>query len=87
VRTPSLSTGCLAGITRELVLELIDVDETDALTPADLHGADEAFLTSSTRDVHPIASVDGTPLPAVAGPVTASIADAFQALRAKTLDP
>ena len=64
VRTPSLSTGCLAGITRELVLELIDVEETDALTSADLRGADEAFLTSSTRDVHPIASVDGAALPA-----------------------
>ena len=87
VRTPSLSTGCLAGITRELVLELVDVEETDALTPADLRGADEAFLTSSTRDVHPIASVDGDALPAVVGPVTASVADALQALQAKTLDP
>ena len=87
VRTPSLATGCLAGITRELVLELVDVEETDALTPADLRGADEAFLTSSTRDVHPIASVDGDALPAVVGPVTASVADALQALQAKTLDP
>ena len=87
VRTPSLATGCLAGITRELVLELVDVEETDALTPTDLRAADEAFLTSSTRDVHPIASVDGDPLPAVVGPVTASVADALQALQAKTLDP
>jgi branched-chain amino acid aminotransferase len=87
VRTPSLSTGCLAGITRELVLELIDVEETDALTPADLHGAEEAFLTSSTRDVHPIASVDGAALPAVVGPVTAAATDALLALQEKDLDP
>ena len=68
VRTPSLATGCLAGITRELVLELIDVEETDALTLDDLRGADEAFLTSSTRDVHPIASVDGAAAPGGRGP-------------------
>ena len=65
------SSGCLAGITRELVLELIDVEETDALRSATCAGADEAFLTSSTRDVHPIASVDGAALPACRGPVTA----------------
>ena len=87
VRTPSLSTGCLAGITRELVLELVDVAETDALTPHDLRAADEAFLTSSTRGVHPIASVDGAPLPTVPGPVAGSVAEAFQALQAKDVDP
>jgi branched-chain amino acid aminotransferase len=86
-RTPSLSTGCLAGITRELVLELVEVEETDALTPEDLRGADEAFLTSSTRDVHPIASVDGTARSTVPGPVTRSVAEAFQALQAKDVDP
>jgi branched-chain amino acid aminotransferase len=87
VRTPSLSSGCLAGITRELVLELVDVEETDSLTVDDLRRADEAFLTSSTRDVHPIASVDAVALPSVAGPVTAAAADALRTLQAKTLDP
>ena len=48
----------------------VDADETDGLTVEDLRGADEAFLTSSTRDVHPIASVDGRALPTVAGPAT-----------------
>jgi branched-chain amino acid aminotransferase len=87
VRTPSLASGCLAGITRELVLELVDVEESDSLTVEDLRTADEAFLTSSTRDVHPIASVDGAAPAGAPGPVTASVAEAFRALRAKTLDP
>jgi branched-chain amino acid aminotransferase len=87
-RTPSLATGCLAGITRELVLELVEVEETDELTLDDLRTADEAFLTSSTRDVHPIASVDGVPLGGPApGPRTAAAAEALLALRAKSIDP
>ena len=32
--------------------------------------ADEAFLTSTSRDVHPIASVDGQRLTAAPGPLT-----------------
>jgi branched-chain amino acid aminotransferase len=87
LKTPSLTTGCLAGITRELVLELVDVDETDALTIDDLRQADEAFLTSSTRDVHPIEAVDGATLASVDGQRTALVAKALLALRADTIDP
>jgi branched-chain amino acid aminotransferase len=86
--TPSLDTGCLAGITRELVLELVEVDERGTLTLDDLRRADEAFLTSSTRDVHPIESVDGVALPApVPGPRTVAASEALLGLRAKTMDP
>lgn len=53
VRTPTLSSGCLAGITRELLLEWGMAVEAD-LTLEDLENADEVFLTSSTRDVHPV---------------------------------
>jgi branched-chain amino acid aminotransferase len=53
VRTPPLSSGCLAGITRELLLEWGMAVEAD-LTLEDLENADEVFLTSSTRDVHPV---------------------------------
>jgi branched-chain amino acid aminotransferase len=87
ILTPSLDTGCLAGITRELVLELVDVEERSSLTLDDLRGADEAFLTSSTRDVHPIETVDGVRLASVAGPCTTAAADALLALRAKDVDP
>ena len=84
--TPPLSAGCLAGVTRELVLELVDVTEEDVPVTA-LAAADEAFLTSSTRDVQPIRSVDGAVLPACPGPLTAAAAAAFAALLAAELDP
>lgn len=84
--TPPLSSGCLAGITRELVLEVTDAEESD-LTLDDLARADEAFLTSSTRDVQPIARVDGRPLPTAPGPLTEAAAAAFAALLDRTLDP
>jgi len=83
--TPPLSSGCLAGITRQLVCGLVDVDEVD-LDVAELAGVDEAFLTSSTRDVQAIASIDGRSLPAP-GPLTAAAATAFAALLARDLDP
>ena len=84
--TPPLATGCLAGITRELVAELVEVDEITLPLDA-LADADEAFLTSSTRDVQPIASVDGRLLPAAPGPLTTAAAAAFAALLARDLDP
>ncbi len=85
--TPALSTGCLAGITRALVCEVVSVDERDDLTFEHLRAASEAFLTSSTRDVHPIARVDGVALPLAPGPLTAAAREAFAALEATTLDP
>ncbi|WP_208029185.1 aminotransferase class IV [Rhabdothermincola sediminis] len=84
--TPPLSAGCLAGITRELVLELVEVVEADI--PLDrLAQADEAFLTSSTRDIQPIRSVDGVVLAACPGPLTEHAMRAFRELQARTLDP
>lgn len=85
--TPALSTGCLPGVTRALVMDLVTVHERDDLTVDDLRNAPEAFLTSSTRDVHPIRSVDGRGFDAVPGPLTAAAAKAFEALRARDLDP
>jgi len=84
--TPPLSSGCLAGVTRALVIELTGADEEDLPIDA-LAEADEAFLTSTTREVQPIHAVDGRPLPAMPGPLTAAAADAFAALVARDLDP
>ena len=84
--TPPLSSGCLAGVTRELVMELADVVERD-IDPAGFETADEAFLTSSTRDVSPISAVDEVDLPAAPGPVTAGLMAAFADLIARTTDP
>lgn len=84
--TPPLQSGCLAGVTRALVLEVTDAHEDD-LPITSLGEADEAFLTSSTREVHPIARVDGAPLPAAPGPVTKAAAEAFRALAERSIDP
>jgi branched-chain amino acid aminotransferase len=84
--TPPLSSGCLAGVTRDLLLEL-GVAEEDDLPLSALAEAEEAFLTSSTRDVQPISSVDGTPLPATPGPLTKAAADAFRSLQERDSDP
>jgi branched-chain amino acid aminotransferase len=84
--TPPLSAGCLAGVTRGLLLEWADVIEADVPLEA-LADADEAFLASTTRDVHPIASVDGRPLSQVGGPLTRTASAAFAAAAATNVDP
>jgi branched-chain amino acid aminotransferase len=86
--TPALRSGCLAGVTRELVLEwapaVAIVREADL--PYDiLFSADEVFITSSTRDVHPVVRVDDRELPV--GPVTVDVAAEFQRRSALTADP
>ncbi|HVY09392.1 MAG TPA: aminotransferase class IV [Mycobacteriales bacterium] len=84
--TPPVSSGCLAGITRDLIVEWLgDVSERP-LPLAALAEADEAFLASSTRDVQPIRAVDGKPLPAVPGPLTLRAAEVF-AQRSAEPDP
>jgi branched-chain amino acid aminotransferase len=84
--TPPLSAGPLAGITRDLVLEVTDAVEED-LTIEQLMDADEAFLTSSTRDVQGIGSIDGIEMRTCPGPLTEAAAAAFAALMADDLDP
>ncbi len=92
LRTPPEDAGCLPGVTRALLLEecakAIDVsaDETP-LAPGALAGADEAFLTSSTREVQPISHVDGVALPAAPGPTTTALAAAFRELVRRNPDP
>lgn len=84
--TPPLGSGCLAGVTRALVVEACGVVEDD-IPLAALAGADEAFLTSTTREVQAISAVDGRPLPSAPGPLTAAAAEALAAVIAADLDP
>ena len=84
--TPPLSSGCLPGVTRDLLLEELEVAEDDLPLPA-LGDADEAFVSSSTREVQPIRAVDGRTLPECPGPLTRAAAGAFAALVARDLDP
>ena len=91
MRTPPESAGCLLGVTRALVLELcaeLDVPcEEVAAADRRLTDADEAFLTSTVREVQPIAAVDGGAIPHAPGPVTTRLAKEFKALVARDLDP
>jgi branched-chain amino acid aminotransferase len=63
VVTPPLTSGCLPGITRLLLLNDVKVPgitiTEQALTLADLQRADSVFITSSTRDLLPVSAVDG----------------------------
>ena len=84
--TPPLRSGCLAGVTRALVLEATDAVEEDLPLSA-LAEADEAFLTSTTREVQPIRAVDGRELPAAPGPLTGAAAAAFKSVVSRSIDP
>jgi branched-chain amino acid aminotransferase len=66
--TPTLQSGCLAGVTRALVLEWCGGTEKDAPLEV-LQQADEIFLASTTRDVQPVRRCDDRELDAP-GPVT-----------------
>lgn len=86
VLTPPLSSGCLAGVTRALVVEWCEVVEED-LPLSVLETADEVFLTSSTRDVQGVHAVDDRVLSPAPGRVTARVAATFAERAAADLDP
>ncbi|KGA14657.1 hypothetical protein GM51_16695 [freshwater metagenome] len=75
VMTPPLSGGCLGGITRALVIKWFDVKEVD-LPMSVLRDVDEAFLTSSTRDIQPISKIDDRVLVAP-GPIASKMRKEF----------
>jgi branched-chain amino acid aminotransferase len=66
LRTPALDVGILDSITRAVVVDALAVEQGSYPT-ADLLGAREAFLASTTREIQPIAAVDGQALPVVGG--------------------
>jgi branched-chain amino acid aminotransferase len=83
--TPPLSSGCLAGITRALLLELMPIVERP-LGMAELETATEAFLTSSTRDVQAIGRIDTRTLPD-RRPASEEAARLFTELKKTVIDP
>lgn len=83
VITPPLSSGCLQGVTRGLVLELgpqagIPVEER-TLFPEDLYSADEVFISSTNRNTVAAGEVDGHKIASAPGPVVQSLEKAFEA--------
>ena len=91
VLTPPADAGCLLGVTRALVLELAlelgIAAEERALEPDVLGQADETFLTSSTREVQAIGSIDDHTYADAPGPITKQLAAAFTKLVASNPDP
>lgn len=85
LRTPTLESGCLAGISRGLVLEWYGAREIDE--PVDvLDHAEEIFLVSTTRDVQAVLRCDDRELEAP-GPVTQEVAAVWAKKEGENLDP
>ena len=88
--TPPVSSGCLAGITRELLLDWAISDGLEVIEGDvgldELRAATEVLLTSSTRDVQPVHQVDDRRLDAP-GPLGARAAQLFQRRAAEDIDP
>jgi branched-chain amino acid aminotransferase len=66
VWTPPLASGCLPGITREVILGEVHVPGIEVvektILPSDLEAADEVFITSTTRDLLPVRQVEDKPI-------------------------
>ena len=85
--TPSLDLGILAGITRATLCDLAPTLGLKVLegvyTAEDLLAADEAFLSSSTREIMPVVEVDATPIAGGhPGPTAATLQSALRQLAA-----
>ena len=71
ILTPPLDDHILASITRAIVIDVAGASE-QACTLEDVQSADEAFIASTTREVQPVAAIDGRTFDGV-GPVTARV--------------
>jgi len=89
--TPTLRSGCLAGVTRALILEWCADELAGGVAEIDepvevLESADEIFLASTTRDVQAVSRCDGREL-AAPGLVTAAAQEIWAKRAADDLDP
>lgn len=91
VQTPSLASGCLPGVTRQLVIALCaDLDlpiKECQLGEQDIDSADEIFLTSSLREIQAAAllGTEARATEAVTGEVTVRLAEAYAEMIRKEL--
>lgn len=82
VFTPPLNSGCLEGVTRGIVMEIVPeigisvVEQT--LRPEDLYGADEVFITSTNRGLIGVAEIGTHRVPLAPGPVTVRLRKLFE---------
>lgn len=83
--TPSVESGILPGITRDVIMELasglgVEASECDVAV-ADLFNAGEAFITNSVIEVLPVVEVDDRPIgPGKPGEVTGRLSRAYKEL-------
>lgn len=83
VLTPPLSSGCLEGITRSVLLEIgpragVKCEES-VLRPEDLFAAEEVFISSTNRNLLPVGEIAGHRYANAPGPVTERLDVAFTA--------
>jgi branched-chain amino acid aminotransferase len=83
VSTPPESSGCLAGVSRQILLEIalssgVSIDERD-ITVEEMWVADEVFISSTTREVQPVSSIEDHEYTPAPGPVTERLARSFTA--------
>jgi branched-chain amino acid aminotransferase len=83
VFTPPLSSGCLEGVTRSVLLEIaphagVSMSEK-TLTLQDLYDSDEVFITSTNRSLLGASEISGRRYSAVAGPLVQKLERAFDA--------
>ncbi len=83
VVTPPLSSGCLEGVTRGVLLEIgpregVQMIER-TLTPEDLYSAEEVFITSTNRTLLGVSEIAGHKYPVVGGPLVQKLERAFDA--------
>jgi branched-chain amino acid aminotransferase len=81
VVTPPLSSGCLPGITRAVLLEIgasvgVEVGEA-VLRPEDLYGADEVFISSTNRSMLGVSEINGRKIASAPGAITLKMEKAF----------
>jgi branched-chain amino acid aminotransferase len=82
VLTPPLSAGCLPGVTRDVLREVapragFELLEEN-LTPEDLSSAAEVFISSTTREVAAVGSIDSQWLYHAPGKITVTIEEGFK---------
>lgn len=86
VVTPPLSSGCLPGVTRAVLLEEIRDERypvvEGTLSLGDLELASEVFITSSTRDLLPVREIEGLHLRHTGDPAREALQSAFTAFEA-----
>ncbi|HEY1207560.1 MAG: aminotransferase class IV [Bryobacteraceae bacterium] len=85
VLTPPLDSGCLPGVTREILIEIAPAEgipiREKTLHLEDFMTASEVFITSTTRNLLPVVSIDGRPLR-----LLNQVRDALEAAFERTVD-